>query len=107
MSDDEFSIKKARKGRDEGIERVGGHNPAWLSRYYDFVKTKIPAGIVFTAEHVRRRAGPIIGEPNHPNAWGAAANGAFRRGLLGKTGNMVTPRAKKSHARAIQECRKL
>jgi hypothetical protein len=101
----EFSIKKARKGRDDGIERVGAHNPVWLSRYYDFV-TKIPSGIVFTAEHVRRRAAPIIGEPNHPNAWGAAANGAFRRGLLSKTGYMRTPKAKKSHARAIQEYRK-
>jgi hypothetical protein len=104
---DEFSIKKARKGRDEGIERVGGHNPVWLGRYYDFVKTKIPAGVIFTAEHVRRRAAPIIGEPNHSSAWGAAANGAFRRGFFSKTGNMRTPKAKKSHARAIQEYRKL
>jgi len=100
---DEFSRKKARRARDKGMKSVLDHNPRWIDHYYGFVTRAIPRGTVLSGEDIRRMAAPVIGEPGHPNGWGAASNGAYRRGLLIKTGKMVTPKAKKSHARAIQE----
>jgi hypothetical protein len=100
---DEFDRDKARRAREEGLASVLGHNPRWIDCYYAYVQRVIPCGTVLSAEDIRRRAAPVIGEPTHPNGWGAASNGAYRRGLLSKTGKMVTPKAKKSHARAIQQ----
>lgn len=100
---DDFNRDRARRAREEGLARVLGHNPRWIDAYYAYVEQVIPCGTVLSAEDIRRRAAPVIGEPGHPNGWGAASNGAFRRGLLIKTGKMVTPKAKKSHARAIQQ----
>ena len=105
IDDDEFNIGRARSGRDEGIARTSCKNKEWLSAYYKFVAS-IPSGRVGTAEDIRRIAAPVIGEPSSPNTWGAACNGAFRHGFLVKTGKMVTPKAKKSHARAIQQYRR-
>lgn len=101
MSDDD--PKKARAARDEGIDRVLKHARAkWREQYYDMVKA-IPGGTVLSCEDIRRMAAPIIGEPHAYQAWGAIANGAIKRGLLAKTGRMVTPKDVPSHARAIQE----
>jgi hypothetical protein len=99
----DFDRDQARRAREAGIASVVGHNAQWIDYYYAYVELVIPCGTVLSAEDIRRRAAPVIGEPTHPNAWGAASNGAYRRGLLIKTGKMVTPKAKKSHCRAIQQ----
>jgi hypothetical protein len=101
----EFDVKKARSGRDAGMKRVLGRDPQWLDGYYRVVRS-IPTGAIVSGEDIRKLATPVIGKPHHSNTWGAASNGALRMGLLSKTGNMVTPKASKSHARAIQEYRR-
>lgn len=74
---------------------------------YDHCVRRLPAGL-YTGETVRAAVEPNIGEPHHPNCWGAA----FRRTLskvrsfkpLQRTMHMTSPR---SHGRRTRLYRKV
>jgi hypothetical protein len=98
----EFDIHAARQARDKGMAQALDRDPDWKAGYRRVVQSIAP-GTIVSGEDIRRLASPIIGEPPSSGAWGAACGGASRRGLLQKTGNMVQPKAVKSHGRAIQQ----
>ncbi len=86
--------------RDEGAERVLARQAEWKKR----VRTTIcllaissPNG--FTSDDVRSLAADwLLGDPTHPNAWGAAMLSAAAAGLIEKTGEFRKSTRKAAHA---------
>lgn len=98
-------MKTAAQERDAAMAGVLAAekeaNAEWLRRYYAFVELRAPrAPGPFTGEDVRR-AWTAMGlpQPHHHNVWGAAFNGAVRRGLVVATGDYDHMCGVRSHAR--------
>lgn len=87
--------------RDEGIERVRRKtHKLWRLRVRKLIEEMASHETPFTADRLHRKALKRgIGEPHHPNAWGAQVMSAARAGLVVKTGVHRKARRAKSHAR--------
>jgi hypothetical protein len=72
--------------RDEGMERVLAGEPAWWKANYYRILGEQPAELKepFKGEDYRAYVSPLIGEPHHPNCWGASWNWAVKWGLVQK-----------------------
>lgn len=46
--------------------------------------------------------GIMVGEPHHPNAWGALATSAAKEGLIEWTGKGVQAKGVKAHSRLVR-----
>jgi predicted HD phosphohydrolase len=83
--------------RDEGVARVdratGGE---WRDSCDAVIRTMAQSGLPFTAEDVR----DWVGEPHHPNAWGARFLDARRSGIVDRIGYR-TARRPEAHARVV------
>lgn len=87
-----------RLDRDMGIDKVLNRNPDWEQRGMDFI-IKLPRGWTGTGQKIRILATPVIGEPTHPNAWGALISRAKRLGILVPTGKQEQAKIRASHGR--------
>jgi len=89
------------EARDAGISQVMENNQKWSAEVLDFIEGHIPVGWIGTGEDIRHLATEAgIVQPKHPNAWGATIMAAVRyKGFLTRTGTMVPPRDRASHAR--------
>ena len=52
-----------------------------------------------TGEDIRLLVEKVIGQPHHPNAWGAIIRMALKEGIISRTGEWRQMRTPKSHAR--------
>lgn len=93
--------------KQAGIKRVSGHNKEWMRKATEAFSSVHWNGNwfekEFTGETIRFYLSPRIGEPTHPNAWGALISNLVKRGLIKHTGAYVTPKDKSSHARQIKQ----
>ena len=100
--------------RDAGIEQVLDHLPPhWHTAYgvtLVFWFTQLTIGTEFSGEDMTRHARPLIGEPHHPNAWGAAASALLRdwlnAGRIVVVGQAVS-RSAANHAHVYRRYRKV
>lgn len=88
-------MTEANELRDEGMARTSRANADW-KEYGLLVIEELPLGWHGTGEAIREA---VAQEPNHPNAWGALAAAALKKGLIRPTGVHVPMIAKKSHGR--------
>lgn len=103
----------ARQLKDKGIDKILTNQAPWLDAAIEQIKSmKIPdrglrasqapySDNSMPADQIRQRIQNTIGEPNHPNAWGALFRTAMRRGLLIDTGRMTKSSITTSHSRRI------
>lgn len=98
-------VVEGRKRRDEGIARVRNNNPNFHSKALEAIKA-IPAGTDGIAEWYRIQVTPSVGNPKHPNAWGAAISSLVKSGDLVPTGEYGPMTLPGSHARASQILRR-
>lgn len=99
---DLFEYADSRKGetlRDEGIARVSGRNTAWLDNALALIASEVAPGTELMGEDLR--AIPGIGEPTHPNAFGALVRTAIRRGLIEPTGQFRKAKRETIHAHRL------
>ncbi len=85
------------KARDDGISRVADNSFDWMAAA-SAVVDRIDRFWEGLGEDIRLRVIAQVGEPHHPNCWGALIMSATRRGVLVKTGEWRGARSKKSHA---------
>lgn len=99
------------KLRDQGIKQVTSNNENWMDKALDAASSFVlfSRGHVsdLTGEDIRFNLRSVIGEPKHPNAWGALINTLVKRKIIAPTGEYRQPKDKSSHARAIQVYRVL
>lgn len=94
-----FDAIESKRARDEGID-ITTMNESELWRYRAMsVIRDIPPGWTGIGEDIRHKILESgIGEPHHPNVWGAIIMAATKRNWLKRTGQMQRAKAKKSHA---------
>ena len=95
----------AEKARDEALAQVAANNPTWMDDALGAINN-MPTCWAGIGEDLRGYVSSVVGDPGHPNAWGALINTAVRRGLLFPTGRYLKMRQKKSHARKTPEYRR-
>ena len=83
--------------RDEGIETVVENSRSWQDMALDIVKS-MPDGELM-GEDIHRKVQAAIGEPHHPNAYGALIMKAIRADFLAKTGAYKKSSRPSAHAR--------
>jgi len=88
-----------RTARDQGIDSVSRHNEEWMSAAVAEARRYIETTKYFTGEDIRLHCVKFIGEPVHPNAWGALTNKLVKSGSIRKTGMTQQMRLTSSHAR--------
>ena len=91
------SSNAGRMLRDEGIKRVIENSETWQDRALRIIQAAQFDQV--TGEELREPVVLAIGEPHHPNAWGALINTAVKRGLIVKTGQYTQMRRASAHAR--------
>jgi hypothetical protein len=81
-----FDLEAARTARDTGVDLVSENTyENWKATVDLIIGAFAASGYIFTADDVRQvAAGPgyEIGEPHHPNAWGARFITAARQDLI-------------------------
>lgn len=94
-----------KDGRDEGIKKVAKNNSEWLTAGLTAIMEMKRGRWRGTGEELRLLLAPKIGEPTHPNAWGALVMHARRHEppLLHPTGIFRQMQLKRSHARITRE----
>lgn len=90
---DLFSVAEAR--RDAALKSVS-RDGAWIESALDVIASMRGEA---TGEQIRLRCEPIIGTPQHHNAWGAVIRTAIGRGLIRFAGRYEKMRTPRSHAR--------
>lgn len=92
-----FDYAESRKARDAGMKKVTDNGQPWNERALTSL-TRFK-GAEATGEDIRRHVSAEIGEPHHPNGWGALVRSAIKKRWLIHTGIYRPMRAKRSHAR--------
>ena len=98
--------------RDEGMERVASHSGLWKDRAraaMDAWFARLGPGQAFTGEDIRLAIREVVGEPHHPNAWGAVTGGRVRGWLLNAEIELVAvveAKDPKNHATRLRRYRK-
>lgn len=83
--------------RDEGMDRANENSRSWHDRAIDVIRN-MPTG-EFMGEDIHRQVEVTIGDPHHPNAYGALIMTAIRWGLIVKTGEYRKCSRPSAHAR--------
>jgi hypothetical protein len=90
-------MSTGRERKAEGMARVAAKNAEWMEHAEYIVRLWLRADRgLFLAEVLRRIHN--IGEPSHPNAWGAFTARLVKAGLLVSTNQYVKARSARSHA---------
>ncbi|MBZ5673694.1 MAG: hypothetical protein LAP61_05550 [Acidobacteriia bacterium] len=106
MSDLFTQAEESRAARDAGLFQVQSNNLDWFalamieleeiakhgSRHWANIET-------FTGETIRLMLAPMVGQPGSPNAWGSLIMHAVRKKLIEPTGQYVSMKLERSHAR--------
>ncbi len=86
--------------RDEGIAKVTEHNGKWMERCIEMMGRSHWWGDgTFTGEDIRLQLGFSVGQPHHPNAWGALVSTLIKRKIIKPTGEYRAMKDENSHAR--------
>ncbi len=86
--------------RDEALEKVASHNESWMECCICSVENHdLWDGGNFTGEEIRFLCYAQVGNPTHPNAWGALVNTLVRRKIIRPTGEYRAMKDDSSHAR--------
>jgi len=92
--------------KEKGIQQVSESNAEWLHKAnLLFVRyLKLSRYEPFSSCDFRLWANQVhkLGEPNHPNAWGALFNAAFKQGVIVPTGGYEASIHPKAHGRMIR-----
>lgn len=104
MTDDEMralgGLFSAMEMRDAGISRVSENNSDWMADALDLLAAldlEDGTGEDFRLWLTQRG----LGDPSHPNAWGACMMMARKRGLIVPTDRYRASRCTPSHARKL------
>lgn len=93
--------------RDQVLKKVGENNENWLEACVKLFCESVGSRFcTFTGEDIRFECSAWVGEPKHPNAWGALINSLVKRKVIEATGEYRSPKDKSSHARKIQVYRR-
>jgi len=84
--------------RDEGIHLISGNSKSWQERALDVVRS-MPDGEMM-GEDIHKKVEVAIGDPHHPNAYGALIMKAIRAGVIVRTGEYRKSSRPSAHARA-------
>lgn len=95
-----------RNARDEGMKQVEKNSDDWMQEAFSII-SQYGLGWIGTGEDIKFNITRLIGPPHHVNVWGALIMKARRRGLLQRTGLWVKAKGAASHARNIQEYRRV
>ena len=100
----------ARTGEDlmiEGTKRVLENEPEpWKDRAQEVILSTAYRHEFFNADDVKDRANDMgLGEPHHPNAWGAAFRVALLAGVMERTGRYVRSGRTSRHSSMIPQYR--
>jgi hypothetical protein len=86
--------------RDAGIQLVSANNEDWMLmarlEARRFVMDKLGG---FIGEDIRFHVREKIGEPKHPNAWGALGKALLESKIIQPTGRHTAMKDRSSHAR--------
>lgn len=99
-------LELTKKARDRALAIVAARSDTWMSRAVDWYRNNIPSDWMGTGEDLRRHISPVIGQPHHPNAWGALIKFLIRNKVVEPTGRYLQMRDEKSHARKTPEYRR-
>jgi hypothetical protein len=86
--------------RDGGIDAVLLTRQGWKASVVTLVKRYL-RGMEVTGEEIRLFVRPQVGNPSHPNAWGAVIYSMVCEGLLVDTGRVHHCAIPSSHARRL------
>ena len=112
MRDQETLPGMRRTGEDlmiEGTKQVLENEPElWKDRVQEIILSTARRHRFFTADSVKREAKRMdLGEPHHPNAWGAAFRVALLAGVMERTGRYVRSERTSRHSSMIPQYRSL
>ena len=92
--------------RDKGMAQVSEHNENWMTKAIEAATEwvrifgHIAPNDDFTGEDIRMMLITIkVGEPSHPNAYGALINTLLKRKIIVPTGEYRAMKDNTSHAR--------
>lgn len=80
------------------MSTVLSNNASWKDMAMNAV-IGLPFATKGTFEDFRNKVVGTVGEPGHPNAWGALANVLIKAGFLQNTGEVAAMTGPKSHGR--------
>lgn len=91
--------------RDAALHRVARDDwmPAALMAFRRY-QGELPD--VFTGEDIRALVSSFVGQPHHPNAWGALTMALVRQNHIVATGTVAKMKTPSSHARRTFEYRR-
>lgn len=90
-------FETSTEARDRGIALVTEHSEPWQVRAMQWLRLYPHAEA--TGEQIANWVSQYVGEPHHPNAYGALVMVALRRGYIRKTGEWRKMEKRSSHAR--------
>ena len=91
-------LNRAKRARDDGMERARIKNRKWLVRAMDQVR-ELDESVEWTGEGIRLHIRELVGDPSHHNLWGVLVRDAIEKGLLERTGKWTNMELESSHAR--------
>lgn len=101
MSDDLFEGEKRKR---EGMARV--NDADWQARAIAAARKCLPWDTDFIGSSIRVYIVRDVGEPRHPNAWGALASNLRRLKVVRGTGVYRKSRSAKNHAHKYEVLRR-
>ena len=84
--------------KERGMQQVSDNNWGWKTQAKLYAPLVLNPGEEITGEDIRNRLTLIIGEPGHPNAWGALVSSMHRQGLIDVTDKMMKSKSPKNHS---------
>lgn len=97
-----FDHDESIRQRDEALDQVEENAAPWFDQgiaQVAMLAATRRADERFRGEQIRYWVREEIGEPHHPNAWGALINAAVRRKIIVDTGEEQQMSKPSSHAR--------
>lgn len=94
--------------KDEGIQKVARNNQEWMEeavRMAEYYIGHWRGEGQFDGDDIRSYVTTNLGNPFHPNAWGALINTLVKKGLIVRCGYRKSERPS-AHARIIQVYRR-
>jgi len=100
MTADLFENNIAKSFRDEGLLTVYQNSKTWSDAAFKALLDLRSENNLstFTGEDLRFQIAKKIGNPHHPNAWGALIMKAVKGDLIINTGKYVPMKSPRSHA---------
>ena len=89
----------AQQARDNALNQVSGNTGKWMHKALVAV-SDLRSGADLTGEDIRMRVADRVGNPHHPNAWGALIKAALKANLITPAGKHRAMQTVKSHARS-------